>query len=160
MAQEEAENFLNLIRFLTIPSFHRRFLLSNLNAVRSCMKLSPQPAFSKGIHFALTEYISQGFLGHNKGQNSNVTRFSFTTRRYMETKNRWNSEVEEEWKQDSLHQVMQALSRADKALKPPVKDMFTDVYDKLPSRLQKQHQECMNHVAKYPHEYPTELYEN
>ena len=55
----------------------------------------------------------------------------------METKNRWNSEVEEEWKQDSLHQVMQALSRADKALKPPVKDMFTDVYDKLPSRLQK-----------------------
>ena len=78
----------------------------------------------------------------------------------MENKNWWNSEVEEEWKQDSLHQVMQALSRADKALKPPVKDMFTDVYDKLPSRLQKQHQECMNHVAKYPHEYPTELYEN
>ena len=78
----------------------------------------------------------------------------------MENKNWWNSEVEEEWKQDSLHQVMQALSRADKALKPPVKDMFTDVYDKVPSRLQKQHQECMNHVAKYPHEYPTELYEN
>ena len=44
--------------------------------------------------------------------------------------------------------------------KPPVRDMFTDVYDKLPSRLQKQHQECMNHVAKYPHEYPTELYGN
>ena len=62
----------------------------------------------------------------------------------MENKNWWNSEVEEEWKQDSLHQVMQALSRADKALKPPVKDMFTDVYDKLPSRLQKQHKECMN----------------
>ena len=116
LAQEEAENFLNLIRLLTIPSFHRRFVLSYLNAVRSCMKLSTQPAFSKGIHFALTEYISQGFSGHNKGQNSNVTRFSFTTRRYMENKNWWNSEVEEEWKQDSLHQVMQALSRADKAL--------------------------------------------
>ena len=66
LAQGEAENVLNLIRFLTIPSFHRRFVLSYFNAVRSCMKLSPQPAFSKGIHFASTEYISQGFLGHNK----------------------------------------------------------------------------------------------
>ena len=76
----------------------------------------------------------------------------------MENKNWWNNEVEEEWKRDSLQQVMQALARADKALKPPVKDMFTDVYDKPPPRLQKQHQECMDHIAKYPHEYPTELY--
>ena len=76
----------------------------------------------------------------------------------MENKKWWNNEVEEEWKRDSLQQVMQALSRADKALKPPVKDMFTDVYDQLPPRLQKQHQECMHHISKYPHEYPTELY--
>ena len=76
----------------------------------------------------------------------------------MENKNWWNNEVEEEWKRDSLQQVMQALSSADKALKPPVKDMFTDVYDKPPSRLRRQHQECMNHVAKYQHEYPTGLY--
>ena len=53
---------------------------------------------------------------------------------------------------------MKALSRADKALRPPLKDIFTDVYDKLPSRLQNQRQECMNHIAKYPHEYPTKLY--
>ena len=66
LAQEEAENFLNLIRFWTIPSFHRRFVLSYLNAVRSCLKLSPQPAFSKGIHFSTLcidgIYLS-GFLG-------------------------------------------------------------------------------------------------
>lgn len=36
--------------------------------------------------------------------------------------------------------------------------MFTDVYDTLPYHLQKQYQECMDHVAKYPHEYPTELH--
>ena len=66
--------------------------------------------------------------------------------------------MEDDWKRDALQQVMQALSRADKALRPPLKDMFTDVYDKLPSRLLNQHQECMNHIAKYPHEYPTELY--
>jgi len=28
----------------------------------------------------------------------------------------------------------------------------------LSHRLRKQHQECMNHVAKYPEEYPSELH--
>ena len=66
--------------------------------------------------------------------------------------------MEDDWKRDALQQVMQALSRADKALKPPLKDMFTDAYDKPPSRLQNHHQECMNHIPKHPHEYATELY--
>ena len=76
----------------------------------------------------------------------------------MENKNWWNNEMEEEWKKDARQQVMQAFSRAEKSLKPPVKEMFLDVYDTMPSRLQKQYQECLDHVAKYPHEYPTELY--
>jgi len=79
-------------------------------------------------------------------------------RYYMENKNLWNNEMEEEWKHEAHQQVMQAFSRAEKALKPPVKEMFLDVYDTMPSRLQKQHQECVDHVAKYPQEYPTELY--
>ena len=37
----------------------------------------------------------------------------------MENKNWWNSQMEDDWKRDALQQVMQALSRADKALKPP-----------------------------------------
>lgn len=76
----------------------------------------------------------------------------------MEYKEWWDTNMEEEWKRDARQQVMAAFSRAEKALKPPVKEMFQDVYDTLPSRLKKQHQECMDHVAKYPHEYPTELY--
>ena len=76
----------------------------------------------------------------------------------MENKNWWDNEMEEQWKAHAGQQVMQAFSRAEKALKPPVKDMFTDVYDTMPSRLQIQYQECMEHVAKYPHEYPTELH--
>lgn len=76
----------------------------------------------------------------------------------MENKQWWDSEMEEQWKSDARQQVMAAFSKAEKALKPTVKEMFNDVYDTLPSRLEKQYQECMDHVAKYPHEYPTELY--
>lgn len=80
-------------------------------------------------------------------------------RHYMENKEWWNSKMEEEWKREARQQVMAAFSRAEKALKPPVEEMFSDVYDTLPSRLKKQYKECMDHVAKYPHEYPTELYQ-
>lgn len=80
-------------------------------------------------------------------------------RHYMENKEWWNSKMEEEWKREARQQVMAAFSRAEKALKPPVEEMFTDVYDTLPTRLKKQYKECMDHVAKYPHEYPTELYQ-
>lgn len=76
----------------------------------------------------------------------------------MESKGWWDNDLEEDWKREARHQVMQAFSRAEKALKPPIKDMFTDVYDKMSNRLQNQYQECMDHIAKYPHEYPTELY--
>ena len=76
----------------------------------------------------------------------------------MESKGWWDNGLEEDWKREARHQVMQAFSRAEKALKPPIKDMFTDVYDKMSNRLQNQYQECMGHIAKYPHEYPTELY--
>lgn len=76
----------------------------------------------------------------------------------MENKNWWDSEMEEKWKRESRQQILTAFSKAEKELKPPVKDMFNDVYDSLPYRLQKQHQECMNHVAKYPDEYPTKLH--
>lgn len=76
----------------------------------------------------------------------------------MENKNWWDCEMEEVWKRDARQQIMTAFSRAEKELKPPVKDMFNDVYDILPCRLQKQHQECMDHLAKYPDEYPTELH--
>ena len=77
----------------------------------------------------------------------------------MENKEWWNSKMEEEWKREARQQVMAAFSRAEKALKPPVEEMFSDVYDTLPSHLKKQYKECMDHVAKYPHEYPTELYQ-
>lgn len=76
----------------------------------------------------------------------------------MENKNWWDSEMEEKWKRESRQQILTAFSKAEKKLKPPVKDMFNDVYDSLPYRLQKQHQECMNHVAKYPEEYATKLH--
>ncbi|EDO43057.1 predicted protein [Nematostella vectensis] len=79
-------------------------------------------------------------------------------RYYMEDKGWWDQDQEQQWKKEARLQVMQAFADAEKALKPPVKELFLDVYKEFTPHLQEQYKECVDHVAKYPHEYPTELH--
>ena len=72
----------------------------------------------------------------------------------MDLKELWDDEKEERWKRDARLQVMQAFGRAEKAVKPPVKHLFTDVYHEMPRNLAEQFDECCAHVRKYPNEYP------
>lgn len=53
---------------------------------------------------------------------------------------------------------MEAFKRAEKLKKPPIEEMFTDVYKDIPERLKKQKKECFEHIAKYPNEYHTDIY--
>ena len=50
-----------------------------------------------------------------------------------------------------------ARARAEK--KPSLNHMFSDVYDVLPARLERQQQQMLNMVAKYPDHYPTNSHE-
>ena len=78
------------------------------------------------------------------------------SRRFMVSKEWWNDEQEEKWKRDARLQVMEAFGRAEKAKKPPIKYMFTDVYDEMPPHLKEQYEECMAHVQNYPNDYPVD----
>lgn len=42
-------------------------------------------------------------------------------------------------------------------MKPPLSDMFTDVYDQKPKLLQEQEDEIRAMVEKYPEKYPTDV---
>lgn len=79
-------------------------------------------------------------------------------RRFMETKGWWDDVQEEKWKRDARLQVMQAFARAEKSIKPAVKEMFLDVYHEMPQHLNEQYEECLEHVRKYPNEYPIDNY--
>ena len=76
----------------------------------------------------------------------------------MVSKGWWDDELEEKWKRDARLQVMQAFARAEKAQKPAIKEMFEDVYDKMPQHLSEEYDECMKHVGKYLSEYPVDNY--
>ena len=83
-----------------------------------------------------------------------ITRFAL----YLINKGVWSEEQEKEWKSESKKQVLQAFSRAEKKLKPRWKEMFTEVYDEMPSDLQRQMDEMERHVKMYKDQYPLEKF--
>ena len=52
------------------------------------------------------------------------------------------------------------MKKARAELKPPLDDLFSDVYDKLPPRLEKQREEMWRMVNKYKKHYPADLYDS
>ena len=76
-------------------------------------------------------------------------------RAYLESKGLWDQEQEEELISSHKKVVKEAFAAADERPKPPLSDLFEDVYAEVPPHLEKQQEELKAHVAKYPNEYPT-----
>merc|ERR1719470_481196 len=84
-----------------------------------------------------------------------ITRFYH----YLLSKGAWSEAQEKEWKNESKKQVLQAFARAEKKLKPNWREMFTEVYDEIPTDLQKQMSNMEKHVEMYKDQYPLKNYE-
>lgn len=57
----------------------------------------------------------------------------------------------------SFLQLMHAIQVAEKAQKPPLEDLFSDVYDQLPSNLQEQERLLRKTIQKHPKDYPSDV---
>ena len=49
---------------------------------------------------------------------------------------------------------MHAIQVAEKAQKPPLQDLFNDVYDQIPSNLQEQERLIRKTIEKHPKDTP------
>eukprot|EP00096_Caligus_rogercresseyi_P015161 TRINITY_DN7601_c0_g1_i2.p1 TRINITY_DN7601_c0_g1~~TRINITY_DN7601_c0_g1_i2.p1 ORF type:complete len:435 (+),score=114.99 TRINITY_DN7601_c0_g1_i2:89-1393(+) len=87
-------------------------------------------------------------------QDHPITRFSL----YLKDKGLWDEGMEKEWRNDARKQVLEAFAKAEKELKPPLKEMFIDVYDELTPQLQSQMKEMEAHVELYKEHYPLKSY--
>lgn len=54
-------------------------------------------------------------------------------------------------------QLMNAIQVAEKLEKPPVADLFSDVYDIVPPNLQEQERLLRETITKHPNYYPTDV---
>ncbi|XP_077537291.1 branched chain keto acid dehydrogenase E1 subunit alpha isoform X2 [Haemaphysalis longicornis] len=79
-----------------------------------------------------------------------ITRF----RKYLMHRGLWDDAKEEEWKNETKKQLMQAFARAEKLKKPAVKHMFLDVYKDMPPSLTEQWHSLEQHLQHYRDHYP------
>mmetsp|Transcript_19050 Transcript_19050/g.38512 ORF Transcript_19050/g.38512 Transcript_19050/m.38512 type:complete len:119 (+) Transcript_19050:152-508(+) len=74
-------------------------------------------------------------------------------RLHLEARGAWDSDKEAAMRQAMKKQVVACLNEAERAPKPPIGDLFTDVYQEMPPRLKEQKAALEEHLAKYPEAY-------
>jgi len=77
-------------------------------------------------------------------------------RNYVVKKGWWNENEETSFLKETRKEVLEALKRAEQQKKPSIDELFTDVYDTIPKHLQEQKNQMLEHISKYPDDYPTE----
>lgn len=82
-----------------------------------------------------------------------VTRF----RKWIEGNDWWNQDNDSELRSNVRMQVLDAIQAAEKLEKPPLSELFTDVYDVPPFNLIKQEKSLRRDIQKYPGDYPTNV---
>ncbi|XP_049355881.1 2-oxoisovalerate dehydrogenase subunit alpha 2, mitochondrial-like [Solanum verrucosum] len=78
-------------------------------------------------------------------------------RKWIQKNGWWSDEEELEYRGNTKEQVLQALERAEETEKPPLADLFTDVYDQIPSNLQEQERYIRDAIKRRPNEYPSNI---
>ncbi|XP_060182660.1 2-oxoisovalerate dehydrogenase subunit alpha 1, mitochondrial-like [Lycium barbarum] len=86
-------------------------------------------------------------------EKSPITRF----KKWIQGNGWWADQNETELRGNIRKQVLEAIQGAEKVEKPPLKDLFGDVYDKMPSNLQEQERFIRDTIKRCPKEYPSDV---
>lgn len=78
-------------------------------------------------------------------------------RKWIERNGWWNDMAESELRNSLRQQLLQTIQVAESVEKPPLADMFSDVYDVPPSNLHEQEKWLKETVKIHPHVYPTNI---
>ncbi|KAL8204458.1 hypothetical protein R6Q57_010081 [Mikania cordata] len=78
-------------------------------------------------------------------------------RTWVENKGWWSDQMESEHRSSIRKQLSQAIQAAERVEKPPVADMFNDVYDVLPKNLNEQEVLLRKSIKKHAQEYPSNV---
>lgn len=85
-----------------------------------------------------------------KGGNNPITRF----RNYLQANKWWDQAREEQERSSIRKRVIEAMTAAEREMKPPVSAMFDDVYAELPWHLQEQKAYLRDLLERHPEDFP------
>ncbi|KAK9167257.1 hypothetical protein Scep_002448 [Stephania cephalantha] len=100
-----------------------------------------------------TKYRPADEIEHWRKARDPVTRF----RKWVEKNGWWDDEDESVLRNDVRKKVLNAIQVAEKVEKPPLSELFTDVYDHPSSNLGEQERLLRETVKRHPKDYPIDV---
>ncbi|KAL6515481.1 hypothetical protein OROHE_018515 [Orobanche hederae] len=100
-----------------------------------------------------TKYRSTIEIEHWRMAKNPVNRF----RKWVETNGWWTDEDETQLRSSVRKKVMHAIQVADRTEKPALKDLFTDVYDCVPSNLREQEKSLRETIKRHQQDFPADV---
>ncbi|PON35296.1 Dehydrogenase, E1 component [Trema orientale] len=100
-----------------------------------------------------TKYRASNEIEYWKKERSPLNRF----RKWVERNGWWNDTADSELRNSVKKLLLQAIQAAEKTEKPPLAELFTDVYDEPPENLKEQEKLLRETTGKHPQDYPSEV---
>lgn len=100
-----------------------------------------------------TKYRPADEIEHWRSARDPISRY----RKWVERNGWWCDDAESEFRSSVRKELLQAIQAAERAHKPPLEELFTDVYDIVPSNLREQEQLLRQTVNKHPQDYPSDV---
>ncbi|KAI5817831.1 thiamine diphosphate-binding protein [Pyronema omphalodes] len=91
-----------------------------------------------------------------KRRDNPITRF----RKWLEAKEWWSDDEEVAFRTQARKDVLTAFAKAEKAKKPPLGDIFTDVFAEMTPELKEQRAQLKAILEEYPDEYELGEFDN
>ncbi|XP_021284738.1 2-oxoisovalerate dehydrogenase subunit alpha 1, mitochondrial-like isoform X1 [Herrania umbratica] len=100
-----------------------------------------------------TKYRALDEIDYWKLARNPVNRF----RCWVQRNGWWSEQQETELRKSIRKQLLQAIQVAEKTEKPPLTELFSDVYDHLPSNLLEQEKRLRGTISRHPKDYPSDV---
>lgn len=146
---------------------------NDIFAVREVTKRARQMALEDGGKPILIEAMSYRVSHHSTSDDSFAYRAKVEVedwkrrdspiarlRKLMEFQGIWDAEKEQNARIEIRKEVLKAFAEAEKEKKPPLKAMFTDVYEDLTEESKSQMKELGRLLDEYPDEYDVSEFED
>ncbi|KAK8552317.1 hypothetical protein V6N13_120727 [Hibiscus sabdariffa] len=100
-----------------------------------------------------TKYRKLDEIVYWKNARNPVNRF----RNWVQSNGWWSEQQETQLRNSVRKQLLEAIQVAEKAEKPPLSEMFRDVYDYPPSNLEEQEKHLRETISRHPSDYPSDI---
>lgn len=101
-----------------------------------------------------TKYRPVDEIEHWRTARDPISRY----RKWVQGNGWWCDEDESELRNNVRQELLKAIQVAERMPKPPLAELFTDVYDEVPSNLREQERLLRDTIKKHPADYPADVH--